>query len=125
MQGDFHPVGAVVELISQLIHALLQQVREAKLNLPDTDCDTGRETSAAEYELADETYGRLLHDLSESNFSQLTAALQSNVLAFYSNLGAPFHTKKDRKRWSETEREVQQLRSWRQSTEPAFPVPMK
>jgi len=47
------------------------------------------------------------------------------VLAFYSNLGAPFHTKKDRQRWDQTEREVQQLRGWRRSEEPAFPIPIK
>ncbi len=106
-------------------NSLLQQLREGTLKLPDTDCDTGRETSAAEYELADKTYERLLHDLSGNQFSQLTPALQTNVLAFYSNLGAPFHTKKDRQRWDQTEREVQQLRGWRRSEEPAFPIPIK
>src|SRR6266568_9569266 len=106
-------------------NSLIQQLREGTLKLPDTDCDTGRETSAAEYEMADKTYERLLHDRSGNKFSQLTPALQTNVLAFYSNLGAPFHTKKDRQRWDQTEREVQQLRGWRRSEEPAFPIPIK
>jgi zinc dependent phospholipase C len=92
--------------------SLLRQVREGKLDLPNTDCDTGRETSAAEYSLADKTYERLLGDLSRSNFTQLTPELQINLLAFYSNLNAPIHTKKNEKSWNETQRELQTLKGW-------------
>src|SRR6266481_3957565 len=72
--------------------ALLVEVRSGDVKLPDTDCDTGRETAAAEYSLADKTYARLLHDLNAKNFAQLTPDLQSNILRFYSILNAPFHT---------------------------------
>jgi hypothetical protein len=94
-------------------HSLLHDLRAAKLNLPDTDCDTGRDTSAAEYPLADKTYARLLHELSEHNFAQLTPALQTNILQFYSNLKAPLHNKKNAKSWARTERELEQLKTVR------------
>jgi hypothetical protein len=89
---------------------LLRQVRDGNLDLPDTDCDTGRPTSAAEYSLADKTYARLLDDLSEDDFAKLTPELRSNILAFYSDLNAPFHTKKNRKLWEQTQRELDQLK---------------
>src|SRR5205807_7574234 len=75
---------------------LLNEQRNGEIRLADTDCDTGRATSGAEYSLADSTYARLLHDLSKNNFSQLTPELQANILGLYSHLNAPFHTKKNR-----------------------------
>jgi hypothetical protein len=97
-------------------HSLLQQQRAGNLNLPDTDCDTGRATSGAEYALADKTYARLLRDLNKNHFSQLTPELRANVLDFYSNLNAPFHTKKDRKQWVQTEALIDQLKHWQTAT---------
>ena len=91
---------------------LLRQVRENNLKFPDTDCDTGRDTAPAEYSLADETYARLLDDLSKGKFTQLTPELQENVLAFYSNPRAPEKTKKS-KSWEHTQEEVQQLKAWK------------
>jgi len=90
---------------------LLRQVSENNLKFPDTDCDTGRETAPAEYSLADETYARLLDELSKGKFSQLTPELQENVLAFYSALREPIRTKKN-KSWARTQEEVQQLKAW-------------
>jgi hypothetical protein len=89
---------------------LLHQVREGNLSLPDIDCDTGRETGAAEYSLADKTYARLLDDLSQDDFATSTPELRSNVLTFFSDMNAPFHTKKNRKSWQKTERELEELK---------------
>ncbi len=89
---------------------LLHQVRDGNLNLPDTDCDTGRDTAAAEYPLADKTYAQLLDDLSQDDFTTATPELRSNILAFYSDLNAPFHTKKNRKSWERTQQELQRLK---------------
>ncbi len=89
---------------------LLRQARDGNLDLPDTDCDTGRKTAAGEYSLADTTYARLLHDLSQDDFATSTPELRSNIRAFYSDLNAPFHTKKNRKSWQRTQRELEQLK---------------
>jgi hypothetical protein len=93
-------------------HSLLEEQHDQKLNLPDTDCDTGRMTTGAEYALADSTYAQLLEDLSKSNYAHLNPALKDNILDFYSNLNAPFHTKKNRKQWAQTEAEIEQLKKW-------------
>ena len=91
--------------------SLLRQARHRDLILPNTDCDTGRATGAAEYSLADTTYQRLLSDLSRNNFAQMSPSLRANILDFYSDLNAPFHTKKNPKSWNETERELQRLKT--------------
>jgi hypothetical protein len=43
--------------------ALLRQQKQAQLRLEDMDFDTGRESRAKEYSLADKTYAHLLNDL--------------------------------------------------------------
>jgi hypothetical protein len=102
--------------------ALLVEVRSGDVKLLDTDCDTGRETAPAEYSLADKTYARLLHDLSQRHFAQLTPALQKNILDFYSNLNVPFHTKKNSKSWKQTQRELAELKSWTPTSGPGLPI---
>jgi hypothetical protein len=89
---------------------LLRQVRDGNLDLPDTDCDTGRKTAPAEYPLADKAYARLLDDLAQNDFATATPELRSNILAFFSDLNAPYHTKKNRKQWARTQRELEQLK---------------
>jgi hypothetical protein len=93
-------------------HALLRDVEERKVNLPDIDCDTGKSTQPEEYSLADRTYARLLHDLKKQNFAQLTPELRENILAFYSHPNAPQRTTKNKKDWQETERDLQELKQW-------------
>ncbi len=99
---------------------LLKQVGENNLKFPDTDCDTGRETAPAEYSLADETYARLLDELSKGKFSQLTIELQENVLAFYSAPPERMRTKKN-KSWAQTQEEIQQLKAWSPNATGAAP----
>jgi Zinc dependent phospholipase C len=84
-------------------HKLLAEVRRGNLDLDDTDCDTGRSTKPGEYSLADKTYAHLLNDLTTKQYLQPSPELRANVLAFYSDLNAPFYTKKNAKAWRATE----------------------
>jgi zinc dependent phospholipase C len=93
-------------------HALLHQAERSELNFPDTDCDTGRDTAPAEYSLADQTYAHLLDELKKQNFPDLTPQLRENILAFYSHPEAPLRTKRDKKAWERTERDLQELKAW-------------
>jgi hypothetical protein len=92
-------------------HKLLDQVSTGSLVLPDTDCDTGRQTAAAEYPLADKAYAHLLDDLAQNDFATATPELRTNILAFFSDLNAPYHTKKNRKEWVRTEKELERLKA--------------
>src|SRR5207245_8387775 len=79
--------------------ALLEQVRTDSLVLPNRDFDNGLATKAAEYSLTDDTYAKLLAQLSERKFDLTTADLRDNILHFYSDLSVPIDTKKDQVRW--------------------------
>jgi zinc dependent phospholipase C len=90
---------------------LLSETSEGKLELTNTDFDTGRDTHAGEYALTDESYARLLNQLAQRNFDQITPELKNNILAFYSDPNAPVATKKKPSAWRKTEDEVEKLRA--------------
>jgi zinc dependent phospholipase C len=90
---------------------LLSQARTGKLNLPNKNFDTGEPTRAGAYELADETYAKLLNQLASKNFEDLTPALRANILAFFGDLNAPLATKKDKDDWKKTLESLERLKA--------------
>jgi hypothetical protein len=74
------------------------------------DFDTGRETRAGEYSLADQTYAHLLDDLAKHNFDQASPQLRQNILSFYADPNAPIATKKNPKAWRSAQEELDKLR---------------
>jgi hypothetical protein len=91
--------------------AFLEQVRTDSLSLANCDFDSGNETRAAEYSLTDETYAKLLGQLSDRKFDLTTVELRDNILRFYSDLSAPIATKKDAAHWQEVLVALDQLKS--------------
>jgi len=85
-----------------LYQSMLAQAKAERLNLKNTDFDTGRPTRAGEYRLADETYADLLEKLEDRDFKDVTPQLRADILAFYADLSAPIATRKDKKDWRET-----------------------
>ncbi len=90
---------------------LLQDTQKGTLHLANRDCDTGRETRAAEYTLADVTYARLVDNLSDNDFKQTSPELRENILAFYRNPDAPLATKRKAKDWKRIPDELEQLKT--------------
>jgi len=88
----------------------LQQVRTNSLTLANTDFDTGKATIAAEYPLTDETYAKLLGQLSGRKFDLTSPGLRQNILDFYSDLSAPIEMKKDAARWQSVLVSLDQLK---------------
>jgi hypothetical protein len=88
----------------------LQQVRAGSLELANCDFDTGKQTVAAEYSLTDETYAKLLGQLTERKFALTSPELRDNILAFYSDLSLPLETKKDAGRWQSVLSSLDQLK---------------
>ena len=86
--------------------AALDALARARLDLPNTDFDTGKPSAHGEYALADETYADLLHRLADHRFAGVPDALRKNVTAFYA--AAPSRTagKKERKRAEEIRKEL-------------------
>jgi hypothetical protein len=94
--------------------AMLRRVRTDKLQLSNTDCDTGRPAAGGEYQLADKTYARLLDDMAKKDMQPVSAELRENILHFYADLRAPIATKKDKKAWCRTIEQLDTLRSMRE-----------
>ena len=74
------------------------------------DLDSGKETLAAEYTLTDETYAKLLAQLTDRKFDRTSAELRDNILNFYGDLSAPIETKKDGARWQSVLADLDQLK---------------
>ena len=91
--------------------AFLEEVRAAKLVLPNCDLDDGNITKAAEYSLADESYARLLAELSARKFNLTSPQLRDNILAFYANPTQPIETKKSATRRQAVLSDLDQLKS--------------
>src|SRR5712692_6158841 len=90
--------------------AFLEEVRTDSLLLPNCDLDSGKPTQAAEYSLTDDSYAKLLTQLSERKFDLTTPELRDNILQFYSDLSVPIETKKDQARWQSVLTALDQLR---------------
>ena len=90
---------------------LLEEVRTDKLVLLNFDLDSGQETKAAEYSLTDDTYAKLLAQLSDRKFDRASPELRDNILQFYSDLSAPIETKQDQVRWQGVLTALDQLNS--------------
>jgi Zinc dependent phospholipase C len=90
--------------------AFIKEVRIDSLLLPNCDFDTGQATMAAEYSLSDDTYAKLLGQLTDRKFDLTTTDLRNDILQFYSDLSAPIETKKDKDRWQSVLTSLGQLK---------------
>ncbi len=90
---------------------LLARHRAGNLDLDNRDLDTGRPVRAGEYNLADETYAKLVRKLADNDFQGVAPDLRENILAFYSNMDAPIATKQDKDDWRKTLRAIEALKS--------------
>jgi len=106
----------------QEYRTVLLEASKQRLNLPNKDFDTGRETQAGEYVLTDNTYARLLDELARRRFTRLTPELRNDILGFYSNLKAPIATKRDKKKWEKAVAELNALKAAPVNPEPAPPT---
>jgi len=70
----------------------LREVGTDSLQLTNCDLDSGQVTQAAEYSLADDTYAKLLQQLSAKRFEGTSPELRANILDFYSDPSASIGT---------------------------------
>src|SRR6266446_2467777 len=89
----------------------LEQVRTDTLVLPNCDFDSGKPTKAAEYSLTDDSYAKLLGQLSERKFDRTSPELRANILDFYSDLSVLIATKKDEDDWKTVLSQLDQLKA--------------
>jgi zinc dependent phospholipase C len=97
---------SVNETLTQYRALLAAQGRDA-LKLPNVNFDTGEPVKPGTYRLADAAYAKLLDKL---NGKPVPADLRLNILAYYSDLNAPFATKQDPKAWQKVLRDLDTLK---------------
>lgn len=66
----------------------LDALGAARLNLANTDFDTGKPTTRGEYQMADDTYDKLLEKLDEHKFAGVSDELRSNLVNYYGDVSA-------------------------------------
>jgi hypothetical protein len=80
---------------------LLRAARAGRLNLPNTNFDTGRPARAGDYALADATHAEWLESLAKGGFANATRPMRQTLAAFYQGAAAPDPSdKKARKAWT-------------------------
>jgi hypothetical protein len=95
------------------MRALTGRLREevtADLALPNLDLDTGSGIQPGTYALTDDTYARLLTEITRRPGIKITEGLREDILRFYSDPGAPINTKNDRRAWARVTNGLNQLR---------------
>lgn len=91
-------------------NGLLHHVRIRKLDLANTDYDTGKPTKPGEYPLSDKTYARLVDELSNKTEALPDKDLRADLLHFYSDQNANLATRKNRKAWKKLQKQLEKLR---------------
>jgi hypothetical protein len=89
---------------------LMRDVRTRKLDLANTDYDTGKPTKPGEYSLSDSTYARLVDELSNKTENGPDHDLRTNLLNFYSDPNAPLATRKNAKAWKKLQEQLEKLK---------------
>jgi hypothetical protein len=98
-------VNDTVEDYTQLLH----QVRGHDLTLRNLDFDTGKESKAGEYTLADKTYEHLVDDLTKKSSNPVPPELQADIAQFFASAKPPA-TKKDAKDWDKLQDDLAKLK---------------
>ena len=86
--------------------------------LTNRDLDTGRPVQPGGYSLTDSTYAHLLHMLTGQPNLPIPPGIKEDIEAYYSNLDAPFTTKKDPQQWAQVQADLGTLAGMPTSAEP-------
>jgi len=89
----------------------LDALGRGRLDLPNTDFDTGKPSAHGEYSLADETYAELLGRLTRHDPGTVPDALRQNINAFYAAAPSRMSDRKERKRATKIREQLTALNS--------------
>lgn len=104
---------ASFDVATRTYHATIDDARRRSLHLPNKNLDVGVVTGPAQYTLQDDGYAYWLDHLAKNNFAGVTPVIADDLLAYYSNLNLPFHTKKNKKEWRQLLQQLQKLKAKR------------
>jgi hypothetical protein len=88
---------------------LLDALRGGRLNLANTDFDTGQRAQYGEYALADKTYAELISRLATRDFGGVSSSLRAEINRYYVGAEQAAQTVKARKRLAKVQAELADL----------------
>jgi hypothetical protein len=88
----------------------ISDLRSGPIVLNNINFDTGLKTAPEEYQLADNTYTKLLSKLRDRQFDSVSVSLQQNILSFFKGYKPDTDTRRTRKEWQRTEQSLSQLK---------------
>jgi zinc dependent phospholipase C len=91
--------------------AALDDVGRGRIELRNTDFDTGKPSRQGEYPLADETYAELLHRLADKDFATASAPLRRNIVGVYATAPERTVSKKVRRHLEEIRKDLAELKA--------------
>jgi Zinc dependent phospholipase C len=91
--------------------SLLTDLGTGKVALPNDNFDVGARTAPGQYHLSDDTYAELLHRLAEHDFCGMTPGVRAEIERFYADPASPKAFRRNPRRWSRIERELNRLKS--------------
>ena len=87
----------------------LKKIETTAPAFPNRNLDIGILTRAGDYELADETYSRLVRRLAHNHFRLTTPALRANILEYFA--GGPVQQNRKSRDWEATKKALEELKA--------------
>ena len=115
-------VDRAIDVYGNWLKHLSIPTQQAPPPIPDRDLDTGEKNKPGAYALTDQTYAKLLHEITSNPQGSVTPDLRENIIDYYSDPNAPITTKKRRKAWAQVGKDLGVLRTM-SSGAPATEVP--
>jgi hypothetical protein len=96
---------------------LLAEAGSGHLDLPNRNFDTGSPIQPGTYFMQDDAYARLLTNLEQDQFKQISPELQSNILVYFRGLRLPGHFKRDKMEktrvdWNKIVQDIEELKAF-------------
>jgi len=96
--------------------ALLEQTAEGQPKLQNGNFDVGEETGPGKYGLNDDTHEEWLHKLAEQKFAGTPPEVKAELETFFSDDTVAFAAKRNAKKWSQLQLDLQQLKDSKPTT---------
>lgn len=91
--------------------AFLSDEAADHLELINNNFDTGDMTGPGKYRMNDETHAKLLGMLADDKFAGASSEVREELLHFFSDLDAPYATKRNVKAWAKVQTQLEQLKA--------------
>ena len=90
---------------------LLSQIGSGQPQLPNDNFDTGEMTGPGKYRLNDEAHAKLLDTLAKQNFAGASPEVRAELLEFFGHPDAPYAMKRQPKKWTKIQTELDRLKN--------------